>query len=95
MLVEWLEQHQVPCVYKKYLGVDCLGCGGQRSFIALLKGDVAQSIELFPALLPMLLMLTFLVVHLIMKFEHGGTILKYLFMATAGIMVVSYLFKVL
>ncbi len=55
-MVEWLESHMLPCFYKKYFGVDCPGCGMQRSLVALLKGDLLESLHLFPALLPLMAM---------------------------------------
>lgn len=93
-LVQWLEAHLAPCFYKKYLGVDCPGCGMQRSFIALLKGEFAESLSLYPALLPSLFMLALLLLHLIFKFRNGGTWLKYNFILVAAIVVISYAVKI-
>lgn len=88
-----LEQHLLPCFYKKYFGVDCPGCGMQRSMIALLEGHFTESVQLFPALVPMLAMLGFLALHLVFKFERGGTWLKYMFIGVAAIVTVSYIWK--
>lgn len=92
-MVEWLESHLLPCFFKKYIGVDCPGCGMQRSAIELLKGNFAESFHLFPALLPILFMLGFLAVHLVLKFEKGGTWLKYIFIGVAAVITISYIMK--
>ena len=42
-MVKWLEEHMLTCFYKQTFGLDCPGCGMQRSIISLLKGDFAQS----------------------------------------------------
>lgn len=47
-IISWLEQIELPCLFKKYFHVDCPGCGFQRSIIALLKGNFAESFLLFP-----------------------------------------------
>jgi hypothetical protein len=91
--VSWLESHSQKCFYKHLFGIECPGCGMQRAFIALLKGDVAGSIMLFPALLPMLFMFGYLIAHLLFKFKHGAAVLKYLFIANTGIIVINYIFK--
>ena len=47
-IITWLEQRELSCLFKKYLHVDCPGCGFQRSIIALMKGNVWESFLLFP-----------------------------------------------
>lgn len=92
-IADWLETHMLPCFYKKYLGVECPGCGMQRAIIELLKGNFVESIKAYPALLPLLIMLLFLILHLIFKFKNGALYLKILFILTAGTMVVNYIYK--
>ena len=60
-IIDWLEEHTVPCLYKKFLGVECPGCGMQTSLIELLKGNVIESIKLFPPLLPIIFLIPVLV----------------------------------
>lgn len=93
-LVNWLEEHLMDCPYKKYFNIDCMGCGMQRSFIELLKGNVLDSFMLYPALLPLIAMIVFLLLHLIFKFKNGATILKYAFIFNIGIVVISYIIKI-
>lgn len=77
--IAWLEDHMLRCPYQEHFGISCLGCGMQRSFIALLKGDVMGSIMLYPALLPLIGMFLFLLLHVYFKFKYGAVILKWLF----------------
>lgn len=92
-LLKWLEEHQLPCFYKRFFGIECPGCGMQRSFIALLKGELLESFYLFPALIPLLFMLVVLVLHLIFKFSFGPVLLKWLFILTALIITISFFYK--
>jgi hypothetical protein len=94
-IIEWLEMHQQPCFYKKHFGVACPGCGMQRSFIELLKGHVYESFLLYPALMPIIIMLLFLILHVFFKFEKGGKILKYLFIFTFSLMVINYILNLI
>lgn len=93
--IEWLESHLLTCSYKKYLGVECPGCGMQRAFVEMLKGNFYESIVLYPALPTTLFLLLFLVLHLIFKFKYGANILKYTFILNAVIMVLNYIYKLL
>jgi len=94
-IISWLESHQQACFYKKFLGVECPGCGMQRSLVALLKGEMVESFVLFPALLPTVALIVYLVLHLIFKFQHGAAILKNLFIINTTIVVLSYIYKLL
>lgn len=94
-IIAWLESHFLACPYKKYFDIDCMGCGMQRSVIELLKGNFMESFYLYPALLPLIVMLLILPLHLIFKFKHGASMLKYLFIFNISIVVISYLVKLL
>ncbi|MBU8891617.1 MAG: DUF2752 domain-containing protein [Bacteroidales bacterium] len=94
-IIFWLESHQQACFYKKYLGVECPGCGMQRAFIELLKGNWWESIILFPALLPTISLISYLILHLIFKFRNGANILKILFIVNTSMVVLSYIYKLL
>jgi hypothetical protein len=52
-----LETYMLPCLNKKIFGVDCLGCGMQRSISLLLKGDFVAAFYMYPAIYPLLLLL--------------------------------------
>jgi hypothetical protein len=80
----------MACAFKQLTGFDCIGCGIQRAFVLLLKGDVAASFRMYPALIPMIIMMLFLIVHLIFKFKKGGIFLKYNFIAVAVLMIINY-----
>lgn len=94
-IIEWLESHMLTCSYKKYLGVECPGCGMQRAFIELLKGNFIESLILYPALPTTIILIVFLVLHLIFKFKHGANILKIIFILNVSIMLLSYIYKLL
>ncbi len=83
----------MTCPYKALTDVDCPGCGMQRSFIELLKGDLMSSLHLYPALLPVIFTLGFTAVHVYFKFKNGAAYVKYSFFLTMGIIMTSYIYK--
>ena len=84
----------IPCFYKKYLGIECPWCGFQRALKLLIEGKIVDSIAMFPALIPLILMFAFLALHLFFKFRHGNRILVSLFVLNVVIIAVSYLIKI-
>ena len=92
--VLWLERNLLSCPSKKFLHIECPGCGLQRSYIALMKGDVAASFHLYPAAIPMLLLFCYLLLHLFFRFKNGGKILTTLYIFCASIIAVHYIYKI-
>ncbi|MEO1054783.1 MAG: DUF2752 domain-containing protein [Bacteroidota bacterium] len=92
-VVSWLEQHMLSCPYKNALGIDCPGCGMQRSFIALLKGDFAESFHLYPALIPIMVTIVVLIIHLKMKLKNGARLVKYAYMFSISVVLIHYTYK--
>ena len=94
-LIDWLEKRQFPCFYKSMFGIDCPGCGIQRAFIALLRGDFLESLKLYPALIPILAMFVFLIVHLFYHLKNGAKILMWMFILNGVIIFISYIYKLI
>ncbi len=94
-VIYWLEEHIQPCMYKKNLGFECPGCGLQRSFVELLKGNLWESMKLYPALIPIVFMFMFLALHISFKIKNGAQILIYLFIFNTGIVITSYFLKLI
>ena len=92
-LIAWLETHLFSCWYVETFGMEGPGCGMQRALIALLRGDIVESLTHNPALIPTLFTFLYLPAHLIFKFRRGAAILKYSFIFTASLLVVNFILK--
>lgn len=93
-IIDWLEKNQLPCLFKKLTQFDCPGCGMQRSFLLLLRGDLAGSLAIYPALLPVLLLFLLLVLHLVFRIRNGATMLRYAYFFCAGVILLSYIYRI-
>ncbi len=94
-LIYWLENHMMPCFYKQLTGIDCPGCGMQRSIVELLKGNFKSSFYLYPALLLVFFTLGLTALHLVFKFKNGAAFIKYSFIFTTTVVMASYILKFL
>jgi hypothetical protein len=92
--LNWLETHMLSCPSKKFLHVECPGCGLQRSAIALLRGDFLNSFLLYPATLPIFFLIGFTLLHLKFKFVSGAAIIKYLYIGISIVILVFYIYKI-
>ena len=62
----------LPCAYKSLLGIDCPFCGAQRSFLLLLKGNLVDSLLMYPPLLPVFFCALLFSIHLVNKKITSG-----------------------
>lgn len=92
--IAFLERHMLPCPFKALLHIDCPGCGMQRSFICLLKGDFKASLALHPATILVIVLLLFAAAHLIVRFRKGGKIIVVLQLGVAITTMVFYIYKI-
>lgn len=90
-----MKVYLLRCPIKHYLGIDCPGCGFQRSVLAFFSGDVMKAIKLYPPTLPLLALLLFTVVHLKFDLKQGAFIIKILYIGVSLLVVINYIYKIL
>lgn len=82
-----------PCHYKQFLGVSCPMCGFQRALIELFKGNVWESITMFPALIPLILTLFVFLFSLYFKGSKLKKLGMYLLAIDLVIMVATSIYN--
>ena len=83
----------LECHFKSTLGMECPGCGAQRSFVELTNGNLIDSLTLFPALIPLLFTVAFLILHLIFNIKNGAKVIVFSFSLTALLMLGNFIYK--
>ena len=89
-----MEEYMLPCMNKKLFGIDCFGCGTQRSLALLLKGDFVGAFNMYPAIFTTLLFFVVVGLHFIDKSRNYHKAIISLAVINAIIMVVSYFYRV-
>lgn len=88
-----IEDFMLPCPTKKFLGIDCFGCGSQRAILMVFEGRFAEAFHMFPAVYTLLLFFGAVALNFIDKKRSYGNILVFLAIINSVIMVVSYFYK--
>ncbi len=83
----------LDCHWKKTFGVECFGCGFQRSLIYLIEGDITASLSTYPATIPLLFTFIYTVAHLLFKYKHGARNIIFLFSFAVTLMVGNFIYK--
>jgi len=92
-VIGWLQSHLLTCPFKRLTGIDCPGCGLQRSIIALLQGDLLKSIQLYPATIPLLFIALAGIFEKYLVFDKKRYIIRALYVFTCTVLAGSYIFK--
>jgi hypothetical protein len=93
LLIKGLEDFMLPCMWKKTFGMDCMGCGMQRSIAYLFKGEFSAALHMYPAIYSLIVMFAFLILHLKFQFKNGHKIILGLFIINISIIVFSFILK--
>ncbi len=89
----FLEKNLLSCPWKQQLNIECMGCGMQRALIHVLKGEFTEAFYMYPAIYSLILMFSFLILHLKFDYNNGSKILVYLFSLNAIIIIISFILK--
>ena len=84
----------LPCLNKELFGIDCLGCGLQRSLIQVFEGNFKLAFLQFPAVYSTLLFLVVLGFHFTDQSRNYSKALIASAVVNASIMLVAYFYKI-
>jgi hypothetical protein len=90
-----LEKYMLPCINKKWFGIDCFGCGMQRSIFLICKGNFMEAFYQFPAIYTTLLLFASLLLKFIDKKRNYHKIIISLAIINSILMMSSYFYKIL
>ncbi|WP_124981093.1 DUF2752 domain-containing protein [Nonlabens xiamenensis] len=83
----------LPCMSKQMFGMDCPGCGIQRSISLLLQGNIVDSFLMYPGLFPGIFLFVFLIFDWFVDTRHGETIKLWATMITLGTILTNFFVK--
>ena len=83
----------LPCFTKKIIGMDCPGCGIQRSISFLLQGRIVDSFLMYPALIPIIFLLGFLIFDMFVTVKYGEQLKLWGTVIAIGTILTSYIIK--
>ena len=88
-----IDEYLLPCLNKQMFGIECPGCGIQRSFVLLVKGDFVGAFHMYPAIYTLILLGILLILGKRLRLPKRRTILYSLTAVNVVIIVTSYLHK--
>ncbi|WP_224484794.1 DUF2752 domain-containing protein [Robertkochia aurantiaca] len=90
-----MEDFMLPCLNKKFFGVECMGCGLQRSAALLIRGEFTAAFHMYPAIYTLILLFAFLVINHFYRLRSGNRILVILLVVNGIVIIGNYILKLI
>ncbi|MGU3376053.1 DUF2752 domain-containing protein [Chryseobacterium sp. M5A1_1a] len=88
-----IDDFMLTCPSKKFLGVECLGCGAQRAIVLVFEGKFSEAFHMYPAVYTLLLFFFMLGLSFLDKKRKYINVLLALVVINLIIAIVSYIYK--
>ncbi|MCG2461947.1 DUF2752 domain-containing protein [Flavobacteriaceae bacterium F89] len=83
----------IPCLNKKIFGVDCPGCGIQRSVALLLEGNFGEAFKMYPAIYTLIPLMAILLWDNFRPLKHANTIIITFTTLSIVLILINYILK--
>ena len=87
------EEYMLPCLNKKLFGIDCMGCGMQRSLSLIFQGDFIGAFNMYPAIYTLILLLAFIVINYFKDYKYGNKIIIILAIINVILIIGNFILK--
>ncbi|MGC1473305.1 MAG: DUF2752 domain-containing protein [Psychroserpens sp.] len=87
------EDYMLHCLNKKLFGLDCMGCGMQRSIAFILNGDLLSAFYMFPAIYSLMALVIVIFINYFVNFKHAFKIIVILAIMNAMLILGNFIFK--
>jgi len=88
-----IEDYMLPCLNKKLFGIDCPGCGLQRSIFLFFKGEFSAAFDMYPAIFTLIPLAIFAIASQFIRFRFETSIKVTLGFVSGAIILVNYILK--
>lgn len=88
-----MEKYMLPCLNKQLFGVDCMGCGLQRSLVLILKGEFVEALYMYPAIYSLIILFGVVAINTFKNFNYSNKIIFILAVLNFVIIVSNFTIK--
>ncbi|WP_034044827.1 DUF2752 domain-containing protein [Wocania ichthyoenteri] len=88
-----LEDYMLPCLNKKLFGVDCMGCGMQRSISLIGHGNFVDAFYMYPAIYTLILLFVIVAINTFKNFKYANKIIIILAILNVTIIIGNFIIK--
>ena len=90
-----LEQHMLPCMSKKLFGLECPGCGLQRSVLLLFEGEFVAAFTMYPAIYTLIPLFFLLIVDRFSRAKSINLLVIAFSIASVALILINFFIKLI
>ena len=88
-----MEEYMIPCMNKSIFGIDCMGCGMQRSILLLFNGEFIEAFKMFPALYTTIIFFVIIMLHFLDKSRNYLKLIIASALFNSVVLLIAYAYK--
>ena len=85
----------LPCLTKKFLGLECFGCGIQRSVALIFEGEFLEAFYMYPAIYALIMFFGFVLINLFENFKYANKLINSFGILSVIMIITNFLIKLL
>jgi hypothetical protein len=90
-----MEEYMLPCLNKKLLGIECMGCGMQRAIALIFQGEFIAAFQMYPAIYSLIALFITIGINIFFKFKYSNKIITALAILTVATIIISFTIKLI
>ena len=87
------EEYMLPCLNKKLFGIECMGCGMQRSISLIFQGEFVAAFHIYPAIYTLTLLIGFVLLNSYKNYKFATKIIIILALINVILIVGNFVLK--
>lgn len=91
--LQFFNSYMLPCLNKTIFGVDCPGCGIQRSVMLLLEGNFDGAFKMYPAIYTLLPLFGLLLWDNFFPLKYANRIIITFTVVSVALILINYILK--
>jgi hypothetical protein len=88
------KDYMLPCLNKQLFGIDCPGCGLQRSVLLLFKGEFVAAFQMYPAIYTLIPLLGIVILNKLFNLRYGSQFIIGLGISSVLLIIINFIFKI-
>lgn len=90
-----IKDYMLPCFSKQLFGIDCPGCGLQRSILLLLNGEFIAAFKMYPAIYPLLTLACVILLNKVMGLKYATQMIMGLSISSVALILINFFIKLI
>lgn len=90
-----LEEYMLPCASKKLFGIECPGCGFQRSVLLLFDGEFVAAFQMYPAIYTLIPLAMLLIINKLSNAKIIGYLIIAFSISSVALILTNFFIKLI